>query len=119
MTWTKWNGTILEKRVENAIEKGIDHTLNQIHSQSLQEVPHDEGYLSQSIITRAKGKEGFISAGGGGGTGFPRVPYAVKWHEKSANFQKGRKKNYIRDPLNQVGSKNLAKNIQRELKSVI
>lgn len=117
--WKSWNGNILNSKLEQAIEKGIDDTLNQIHAQSLQEVPHDTGWLSQSIITRVKGREGFISAGGGAGTGFPKVPYAIKWHEVPANFQKGRKNNYIRDPLHSVGNKNLKGNIENRLKQAL
>lgn len=117
--WTSWNISALNRRVDNAIEKGIEDTLSAIHGQVLQEIPHDTGYLSQSVFLKAEGLNGMISAGGGTGTGFPRVPYAIKWHEVPANFQKGRKNNYVRDPLNQVGARTLKANIERRLSQAL
>ena len=119
MAWVNWNGNILNQRIDSAINKGVKRTLDNIKAQSLQEVPHDEGWLQESIQVFMDDKKGIISAGGGGGTGFPKVPYAVKWHEKDANFQKGRKRNYVRDPLNQVGAKKLIPNISKEMRAVL
>jgi len=61
-----------------------------------------------------------LSAGGGNGTGFQKVPYAIKWHEEEANFQKGRKNNYVRDPVKRGKSKNVVhKTIAKEIDKVI
>jgi hypothetical protein len=119
MNWSFFNIAGLTRTVDNAVQKGIEDTLSAIHNQALQEVPHDTGFLSQSIFTKAEGLEGFISAGGGAGTGFPRVPYAIKWHEVPANFQKGRKNNYVRDPLNGVGVRTLKPNIERRISQAL
>ena len=50
---------------------------------------------------------GVICFGGGLGTGHPIVPYAIRWHENSANFQKGRKRFYLKDPYNRLAGPTL------------
>lgn len=105
MTWIEWNGSqVLDKFTEECSEamEAAGHVMSE---QVLQEIPHDTGYLSESVQVRIDPDNPLtvhVAAGGGGSSGFPVVPYAVKWHEQEANFQKGRKSQYILDPLKQV-----------------
>ena len=41
-----------------------------------------------------------VNDDGSQGTVSYDTPYAVRWHENDANFQRGRKKKYLEDPLN-------------------
>lgn len=100
--WTEWNGDQCLDLVVNGLGVGIHDWLEYVKSVSQREVPLDEGSLMRScyIITKVSNKkvEGSISYGGGSGTGIPKVPYAVRWHFEDANFQHGRKNNYLKDP---------------------
>ena len=121
MSWSKWNGTNLLINTRTAISKAVEDAAEVVKGVALQQVPHDEGTLSQSIdVTQNPNSElnYVIHAGGGPGTGFPRVPYAFRWHENPANFQKGRKSKYIRDPLFMQGPPALSRNLLRELRKV-
>jgi hypothetical protein len=83
-----------------------------------QQVPHDEGTLQESkTILKDPNNHLHVQLGygGGGNSGFPRVPYAQKWHEIPANFQKGRKHNYVRDPLKSHGKKFVKKEIAKAM----
>lgn len=45
------------------------------------------------------------------------TPYAVRWHEESANFQHGRKNKYLEDPLNDAATQDaMLKAIQGAIK---
>jgi hypothetical protein len=122
MSWTFFRGVELLARVEMGCDSGTEESSQAIKGQSLQEVPHDEGTLSESIevIDDPTDKtRKLVTAGGGPGTGFIRVPYAFKWHENRANFQKGRKSKYVYDPLFQVGPKALMKSLLSNLRRVL
>lgn len=95
-------------------DKAVKRTLEAVKVQALQEAPHDEGVLQSTIQTNVEDGKGIIHAGGGPGTEFPRVPYAIRWHEKDANFQKGRKKRYIADPFNRIAEDRLRKEMRKE-----
>lgn len=60
---------------------------------SKEQVPLDTGALMAScaVDVSSDGLEGTISYD---------TPYAVRWHEENANFQRGRKKKYLEDPMN-------------------
>lgn len=105
--WKNKRFNELKKRVRQSAERGLWNAAQSIKSDVLQEVPHDEGTLSASVgVFRnpSDKMEVVISAGGGNGTGLPAVPYAIRWHENPANFQKGRKHNYVRDPVKRAQS---------------
>lgn len=121
MSWTIWNGESLKSKMNGSILKALNTTAQQVGMQSDQEVPHDEGILQQTktIMANPSKLEVHIGYGGGGVSGFPIVPYAVKWHETPANFQKGRKHNYLRDPVNQVAPAALKNNIKTEMNKVL
>ena len=123
MGWRNWKGRILNSRVKDATAKGLFGGASVIKGEALQEVPHDTGYLSESVnvfVNPSNKLEVCLSAGGGQGTGLPRVPYAVRWHENKANFQKGRKSNYIRDPVKRgKGNQTVHKAIAKEVEKVL
>lgn len=108
--WKKWNGPTAVKIVKAGAREAVQHTLNVVMGAGKQQVPHDEGALQRSgiVVMDPHGKaQGVASFGGGPGTGHPTIPYAVRWHEQSANFQKGRKYRYLVDPFNQLAAKTL------------
>jgi len=80
-----------------------------------QQIPLDTGHLKSSKVIDGEDMTVVISYGYGGTTGKTKVPYAVRWHENRANFQHGRKKNYLRDPLKTVAPVALRKAIIKEV----
>ena len=117
MSWKSFHGRRLIQRTEDAMADGVMNATEAIGAISDQQVPHDEGTLQGSKSIKANPRKRMqvaISYGGGAGTGFPRVPYAVKWHENDANFQKGRKSNYLRDPVFQNGPSILRNHLQQQ-----
>lgn len=118
MSWKRWRGKELINRVKGLSSKALIDTANAVKAESNQQVPHDEGTLQQTITVMANPAnklEVKIGYGGGGLSGFPIVPYAVKWHETPANFQKGRKHNYLRDPFNSIVPTHLRKNAKIQI----
>ena len=106
MSWESFHGNRLIERTESEMADGVMEATEAIGMISDQQVPHDEGTLQGTKVVRANPRnrlEVALSYGGGAGTGHPVVPYAVRWHEQDANFQKGRKRNYLRDPVFQQG----------------
>lgn len=103
--WTKWNGPDASLKMRLASREAVRNMAHAILEQAKTEVPHDEGTLERSGLVKMDpggAPEAVVSFGGGTGTGHPRIPYAIRWHENSANFQKGRKRFYLRDPLNRM-----------------
>jgi len=118
--WKTWKGPQLQAIIRSGGREAVRDTANVILEASKQQVPHDEGTLQDSgIVVMAPGNHvgAAISYGGGSGTGHPIVPYAVRWHEEDANFQKGRKSNYLRDPVNQLGPKTYQRAMQKYIGS--
>ena len=121
MSWKSFHGQRLIERTESAMARAVIDTGEAIGMISDQQVPHDEGILQGSKIVKANPTDKLevaISYGGGAGTGHPRVPYAFKWHENDANFQKGRKSNYLRDPVFQQGSSILMQKLREQSRRV-
>lgn len=105
MSWKNWNGARVIKEFRAECSDAMLRAGETMKTQVLQEIPHDEGTLQDTVITMldpANDLTVIVAAGGGGASGMPEVPYAIKWHETDANFQKGRKSQYIRDPLKNV-----------------
>ncbi|MEN8907897.1 MAG: hypothetical protein ABF289_18250 [Clostridiales bacterium] len=104
--WQNWNGDEVVRAVEAAVLLAQNDTGEVILGAAKQEVPLDESTLQKSgTIVRVEDEGAtviVVSFGGGHGTGFPIVPYAVRWHETQANFQHGRKWKYVRDPFNRL-----------------
>ncbi len=116
--WRNWRGPQLSGAVNIATRAAVQMTCEIVLEAAKHEVPHDEGTLMRSglVLMAPDGSpQGLITFGGGTGTGQPIIPYAVRWHENSANFQKGRKSRYLVDPLNRLGGITLQKALQAEL----
>jgi len=120
--WKNWRGPEIIKKINEATIKSIKNTGNIILKECKKEVAHDEGILEKTgIVIMAPGNipQGIISFGGGSGTGFPIIPYAVRWHEEQANFQHGRKWHYVRDPVLRLGSNTLKDQLRKELGKIL
>ena len=111
--WKRWNGPRLQTRFNEATDRAMEQALEVVGGVSDQQVPHDEGTLQQSKTIRVVNGVGKIGYGGGPGTGWPVVPYAIKWHETPANFQKGRKHNYLREPFHAEFPRALRETVRR------
>lgn len=100
-----------------ASDAAVRKALTVVGEQADREVPHDTGALSRTRVIKVEHGSGVISYGGGKGTGFTKIPYAVRWHEEDANFQKGRKKNYLRDPFNKLAARKYKQALRQEGRS--
>lgn len=108
--WTNWRGEVLIRLIKNAATQSVKDTGEQILAASKMEVPLDEGTLEHTgVVVMAPGNipSGCVTFGGGSGTGFPIIPYALRWHQVQANFQHGRKRFYLRDPFNRLAKSTL------------
>ena len=117
MPWRNWRGPQLLRTVEQGAREAVRKTCKVILAGAKEEVPLDEGTLqdSGSVTIHPSKAAGCVSFGGGQGTGHPIVPYARRWHENSANFQHGRKKRYLADPVNRLGADTLRQALQEEI----
>lgn len=117
MSWKNWNGKQVIKQFRAECSDAMARAGQTMKTQVLQEIPHDEGVLQDTVVSMidpANDLTVVVAAGGGGVSGMPEVPYAVKWHEVEANFQKGRKSQYIRDPLKQVMPRAIKEELQKK-----
>lgn len=123
MNWTSWNGPRITRNVLEACTRAVDKTGHVILTASQSQVPIDEKTLLGSGIVILKNESGvpiaIVSYGGGAGTGHPKVPYAIRWHEEQANFQHGRKWKYLKDPYNRLAGPALLRNLEQELRGVL
>lgn len=122
MAWTRWNGDSINGMIKDACIRAVDKTAHVVLSASNQEVPLDEGFLLRSgiVITRYdRIAYSIISYGGGPGTGHPKIPYAIRWHENMANFQHGRKWKYLKDPFSRIATSELLEKIKNEIRGVL
>lgn len=118
MSWTEWKGKSVKRDAARAVARGVLKAAEVIGEESDRQVPHDEGFLQDSKTIEADPQNPMhvqIGYGGGGSSGKDRIPYAVRHHEVPANFQKGRKHNFLRDPVKTVGPKALRKALEQEL----
>lgn len=121
MGWTSWHGKRITRQTEDAFSDALFKAMEAVGGISDQQVPHDEGTLQESKTIMKDPNDKltvYIGYGGGGNSGFPEVPYAKKWHEIPANFQKGRKHNYLRDPIKSNGVKFVIKELNKTAKEV-
>lgn len=121
MGWKNWKGNELKRLIDGAGRQAVRDTCEVVLEAAKTEVPHDEGTLERSgrVVMAPEGPAGVICFGGGPGTGHPIVPYAVRWHENNANFQKGRKRFYLRDPYNQLAAPTLKKALMFEMGEIL
>ncbi|OFW61771.1 MAG: hypothetical protein A2Z35_05940 [Actinobacteria bacterium RBG_19FT_COMBO_36_27] len=122
MSWTRWNGPSIKRKIREATINTVVKTGDVVLSASKQEVPLDDGFLLRSGIVVLKHDNvpvAIISFGGGPGTGHPQIPYARRWHENQANFQHGRKWKYLKDPFNRLASSSLTRILEAELRRIL
>lgn len=104
--WKRWRGEEVENILNEICEQAITETLNSVGNTTDSIIPLDEGPLMNSRYEETKStktkNQGVLSYGGGSGTGKPRLPYAIRWHEENANFQRGRQSNYLRGPFKRI-----------------
>ena len=104
--WKVWKGEEVKNIMNEICEQSIKETLNSIGNTTDSIIPLDEGPLMNSRFVKTKRtklqNQGYLSYGGGSGTGKPKLPYAIRWHENNANFQHGRQSNYLRGPFNRI-----------------
>lgn len=116
-----WKGDKLVADTVEAASKGAEDTAQEIGAIADQQVPHDDGWLQDSKTIKKDPSDKLtvqIGYGGGYQSGRPEVPYAIKWHETPADFQKGRKHNYLRDPVKQEGAQSMRRNLKKRLSKV-
>lgn len=77
--------------VQNGGAQGVRQAAQMILTESQKQVPLDTGALLRSGTVEADGLQATISYD---------TPYAARWHEQQANFQRGRKRKYLEDPVN-------------------
>lgn len=102
--WRTWNGNKVLQAIDNAHAKSLKMASDEVMRHAKNEVPFDAGELAKTgvvIQNPANQLEFNISFGGGPGTGFAELPYAIRHHEIESDFQQGRKKNYLKDPFNE------------------
>lgn len=90
---------IAEAALREACPRATWAALDVLARHSKEQVPLDSGALKSSC-------EVDVSPDGMQGTVSYDTPYACRWHEEDANFQRGRKKKYLEDPLNDSGVQN-------------
>lgn len=78
---------------QSGSRKATWSALDYLAARSKEQVPLDSGALKASCVVD-------VNADGSQGTISYDTPYAVRWHEEQANFQRGRKNKYLEDPLN-------------------
>lgn len=120
--WRNWRGDELINQVNEAGKKSVNETLETVGAISDGQIPLDEGPLKSSKTIKIefkKNTKGSLSYGGGKGTGKPKIPYALKWHQKQANFQHGRKRFYLRDPFNKFAPNLLNASLRRNIGGVL
>lgn len=77
--------------VQTGGEQAVRACAQFLLDESRKQVPIDTGALSRSGAIDVQGLQGTVSYD---------TPYAVRWHEHNANFQRGRKSHYLSDPCN-------------------
>lgn len=106
----KWDGEKAQKALANATPRGLYEAGQVVARDSGQQVPLDTGDLLRSQAVTVEGQTVTISYD---------TPYAIRWHEQDANFQRGRKKKYLEDPINDKDTQRraleaLARNVRLE-----
>ncbi len=122
MAWKNWRGEQLVELISEGMGRAATEAAEDVLTESKKEVPLDENTLMTSgdVKPAPRGLPvAIIHYGGGPGTGHPKVPYAKRWHENSANFQRGRKSRYLADPFNRYAGPFLDKAISKYMQQII
>lgn len=91
----KWDEAKAVGRVTGRGSRAIRDVAQALLDESKKQVPHNEGILEASGTVDSDGLAATVSYGDNAS-----APYAVRWHENRANFQRGRKWKYLEDPCN-------------------
>ena len=86
-----WDGSKVLNEVSKKAERAVRAAANYVLDESRKQVPIDTGALSRSGAVSSEGNIAAVSYD---------TPYAIRWHEQQANFQRGRKNKYLEDPIN-------------------
>lgn len=89
-----WDADVLQARLITGKRQALRNAGNYILDESRKQVPLRTGALMRSGAVDASDEEVTVSYD---------TPYAVRWHEHDANFQRGRKKKYLEDVINDKG----------------
>lgn len=119
MSWDRWDGDKLKRLTEKQMSQALKEAAEATLGEALKLVPHDIGTLQETGMTKVNPNDPLdvvISFGGGFGTPFTKVPYAVKWHEVPANFQKGRQHNYLKQPIDNFAPNAVRKQMIKKAK---
>lgn len=120
--WKIWRGRELMDLMNKGARMAVYQTGDAIVMAGKSEVPLDEGILRNTgtVVMDQGGKpSGCACFGGGPSTGWPVIPYAIRWHEETANFQHGRKRHYLRDPFNKLAKSKFQQNLIINIRSVL
>lgn len=119
--WKVWKGEEIENILNEICEQAITETLNSVGNTTDSIIPLDEGPLMNSRFEKTRKtktqNQGYLSYGGGSGTGKPKLPYAIRWHENNANFQHGRQSNYLRGPFNRIAGRKIKSLLSSKINS--
>lgn len=88
---TRWDADLVRAIVKSGGEAGVRQAAQFLGAESQKQVPLDTGALLRSMAVDNDGLNATVSYD---------TPYATRWHEQDANFQRGRKKKYLEDPVN-------------------
>ena len=116
MGWRTWRGPEAIKKVEAAQRAALRTVGREIVAAAKLQVPLEDGDLQASgVVLRSRSKTPTVRLRFGG----PLAPYAVKWHERPAKFQRGRKRRYLGDPFNAIAPRRLPEETARESRKVL
>lgn len=87
----KWDDKKSRDLLARSTPRGLYAAGQVVARDSGQQVPLDTGDLLRSQAVTVDGQSVTISYD---------TPYAIRWHEENANFQRGRKRKYLEDPIN-------------------
>lgn len=87
----EWDDAKAMAIVRNGGAAGVRACAHMLLDEARKQVPLETGALSRSGTVSSEGLSASVSFS---------TPYAVRWHEESANFQRGRKNKYLEDPVN-------------------
>ena len=87
----QWDASRALAIAQSGGEAGIRACANLLLDEARKQVPLETGALMRSGTVDANGLQATVSFD---------TPYAVRWHEQRANFQRGRKNKYLEDPCN-------------------
>lgn len=87
----KWDSSRVMAVVGQGGANAVRGCANLLLDEARKQVPIDTGALSRSGAVDCDGLQATVSFD---------TPYAVRWHEQAANFQRGRKNKYLEDPCN-------------------